>query len=912
MNSKQQWLRAACLLATLSCTAQGAGLGKLTVQSGLGQPFRGEIDLIAMPAEELGSVSARTASPDTYREANIEYQSSVANIKFTVEKRSSGQPYIKVFSAQPMEEPFVELLVEVAWPSGKMLREYPILLDPPGFASTRNLPETGVAPLPPAPRPATGANAVQEAPEAAAVAPASAPAVTSPAANALPPKAAEAPKAVLEQPEAVNKATAAASADSYGPVKPGETLRSIADRTRPHDVTLEQMMVAIYSENVGSFIGKNINQLKIGERLKMPAEGAAGKVALTEARTLIRVQTARWIAYHQKLAARAAKAPPKTAQTEQSAAGQVTPKAQDKTPAPIASTDVLSISKGEGAQPGGKAKAKPTTLSSKQLQDRITALEEEATAREGALKEANSRVAQLERQVQEMRELITMKRGDLAQPGSEPGAASAKPPAPSEPVASAPMPPKPGDMTPQPVIAPPKPAIIPEQDAGMMQKIMDTVGSTVSSLLGNPLLLGGIGAAVLGTFGLLYLRRKRAQQLGAFTASNMAPAAVSAGAAAQAVSVEPLTSDKKGGLVETGESAFLSEFNKVAPGAADSDDVDPVAEADVYLAYGRDAQAEEILKEAMPKDPQRVEIPLKLLEIYAGRKSVEAFESVANNVHAAIGEDHPAWARVCELGRSIDPGNALYGSERAEPSLGSDSALGRNNVISFPERKAGSDGAQEPELNEGLDFDLGFDAAAPAAPSAAVESTGASKDAVDFDFSELADAKPATPDLGLEQSPQAQKFDLEFDVGSKSPAKVELPLSAASANDGLAADFDIDFDLDSNAPGGAATATRSEQTSRLSDLDLELPAAAVTTAPGLDLKGISLDLDAPASDRAAASTETAIGDAPAWRTAATKLDLARAYLELGDKEGAKEIIDEVIKEGTPAQQQEAQKLAARL
>jgi len=174
-----------------------------------------------------------------------------------------------------------------------------------------------------------------------------------------------------------------------------------------------------------------------------------------------------------------------------------------------------------------------------------------------------------------------------------------------------------------------------------------------------------------------------------------------------------------------------------------------------------------------------------------------------------------------------------------------------------------------------------------------VESTGASKDAVDFDFSELADAKPATPDLGLEQSPQAQKFDLEFDVGSKSPAKVELPLSAASANDGLAADFDIDFDLDSNAPGGAATATRSEQTSRLSDLDLELPAAAATTAPGLDLKGISLDLDAPASDRAAASTETAIGDAPAWRTAATKLDLARAYLELGDKEGAKEIIDEM-------------------
>jgi pilus assembly protein FimV len=139
-----------------------------------------------------------------------------------------------------------------------------------------------------------------------------------------------------------------------------------------------------------------------------------------------------------------------------------------------------------------------------------------------------------------------------------------------------------------------------------------------------------------------------------------------------------------------------------------------------------------------------------------------------------------------------------------------------------------------------------------------------------------------------------------------------LPLAAASANDSLATDFDIDFDLDTpGTAGGAATAAR-EQTKRLSDLDLDVPVAPATAAPGLDLKGISLDLDVPVAERAAASAETAIGDAPAWRTAATKLDLARAYLELGDKEGAKEIIDEVMKEGTPAQQQEAQKLAARL
>jgi pilus assembly protein FimV len=927
LNSKQRWLRLLlCILATLSCVASGAGLGKLTVQSGLGQPFRGEIDLIAVPAEEVGSVAARTASAETYREANIEYVPSVANIKFAVEKRSNGQPYIKVFSAQPLEEPFVELLVEVAWPSGKLLREYPILLDPPGFGGARNLPDTGVAPLPPSPRSASVANSA-DAPAASAVplpAPSEA-AVKAPVDNTAKAgplaKPAE-PTAASAKPAKPVAGASTAATDAYGPVKPGETLRSIADRTRPHDVALEQMMVAIYRENVGAFIGKNINQLKIGERLKLPAEDALGKVSIAEARTLIRVQTARWIAYHQKLAAAAAKAAPKAATTQQSAAGQVTPKTQDKTPAPADGTDVLTISKGEppGARAGAKDKTKSAKANPKLLRERISALEEEAIAREGALKEANSRVAQLERQVQEMRELLNMKRGELAQPGTEPGAGSVKKPAepaaakPADQVTTAPMPPKPGDMTPPPVIAPPKPALKPAaQDVGMVEKIMEKMGEVVSSLLGNPLLLGGIGAAVLGVLGLLYVRRKRAQQLGAFTATNVGGAAASAAAVAEDVAAASMSTEKKGGLVETGESAFLSEFNKVAPGAAESDDVDPVAEADVYLAYGRDAQAEEILKEAMPKDPQRVEIPLKLLEIYAGRKSVEAFESVANTVHAAIGEEHPAWARVCELGRGIDPGNALYASAagRAEPSLGTDSALGRTNVISFPERKGGAEpGALEPELKEGLDFDLGFGDAAPAAPAAsALVEANKPPGEVDFDFSELGAPVPSKPDLSLEQSPRADKFDLEFDVGAKEPAKVELPLAAASANDSLATDFDIDFDLDSPAaPGGAATATRAEQTKRLSDLDLDLPAP----APGLDLKGISLDLDAPASGRAAASGESAIGDAPAWRTAATKLDLARAYLELGDKEGAKEIIDEVIKEGTPAQQQEAHKLAARL
>src|SRR6185503_5027051 len=115
-----------------------------------------------------------------------------------------------------------------------------------------------------------------------------------------------------------------------------------------------------------------------------------------------------------------------------------------------------------------------------------------------------------------------------------------------------------------------------------------------------------------------------------------------------------------GGLVDTGNSSFLTDFDKTGPGTIDTDEVDPVAEAEVYIAYGRDAQAEEILKEAMARDKSRTEIPLKLLEIYHARKSATAFENVAKELKETVGESSPAWAKAAAMGAQIDPANPLY------------------------------------------------------------------------------------------------------------------------------------------------------------------------------------------------------------------------------------------------------------
>jgi len=118
--------------------AQAAGLGKLTVKSALGQTLDAEIDLVSLQPGELDSLTARVATPEAFRDARIEYSGALRLLRFSVEKRATGQPYLKVSSVAPINEPFVDVLIEVTWPAGRIQREYPILLDPPGYSQGKS------------------------------------------------------------------------------------------------------------------------------------------------------------------------------------------------------------------------------------------------------------------------------------------------------------------------------------------------------------------------------------------------------------------------------------------------------------------------------------------------------------------------------------------------------------------------------------------------------------------------------------------------------------------------------------------------------------------------------------------------------------------------------------------------------
>ncbi|MDQ3026667.1 MAG: LPXTG cell wall anchor domain-containing protein [Pseudomonadota bacterium] len=843
-------------------------MGKLTVLSALGQVLNAEIDLVSLQPGELDSLTARVAAPEAFRDARIEYAPSLRLLRFSVEKRPTGQPYLKVTSVAPINEPFVDVLIEVTWPAGRIQREYPILLDPPGYSQSRvTAPAGAAAPasrVPDAP-PATAPAAASSTPSSASTAPATVPGGPSARAEL----ASTAPGAPRETP---------ASGDTYGPIQKGETLRKIAEETKPSDVSLEQMLVALYRSNQSAFVNNNMNRLKAGQILKVPNAAEVAQIERKEANQEIRTQVADWRAYREQLAGGVASIPARADSTNV-ASGRVASAAVTPPAPPSAEPkDVLKLSKSDAGKAGAGKGAGGG-------QERLNALQEEVTSKDKALRESQSRVADLEKQIRDMQRLLDLKGGAPAKADSKiatapvPVPVPAPAPAPAKVEAPKVEPPKPADlktldppkpadtkladatrpadaakpMEPPKVDAakpsdPPKVAQAPKTDVKATPRKVPVEKSFTDELLENPwYLMAGIGGlAALGIGGFLFARRRKDR-------AEAGPSSSMTSAFPSDLKPDSTTGKSGGGLVDTGNSSFLTDFDKTGPGSVDTDEVDPVAEAEVYIAYGRDAQAEEILKEAMARDKGRHEIPLKLLEIYHARKSATAFETVAKELRANVGEGSPLWQKAAAMGAQIDPTNPLYGG--AGGSTATYAAMAPAAAHAKPDVDFDLEGSSN--AAPAPDFDLDIEGKKGEAASS--DGMGGTSSGIDFDASSAPASHASTP------AKEEEKHSFDFDLSG------------------------LDFP-GSGKPGGSADL----------ELDPTRPAAnpsAASTASGLDLADLSLDSP---------------GDSGGGEGVATKLELAKAYLEIGDKDGARDILQEVAKEGSSAQKEEAQKLIASL
>ncbi|MDH5594369.1 MAG: hypothetical protein OEY68_08200, partial [Gammaproteobacteria bacterium] len=323
---------------------------------------------------------------------------------------------------------------------------------------------------------------------------------------------------------------------------------------------------------------------------------------------------------------------------------------------------------------------------------------------------------------------------------------------------------------------------------------------------------------------------------------------------------------------KSGDSSFLSEFSVSGIEGIQTEvsDVDPVAEADVYLAYGGFKQAEDLLKDALNNDPARPELKVKLLEVYSMSNNADAFQALAEEFYASLGgEQSPVWDKVVEMGRTLCPDNHLFAgaAEPAEtdnedfPMSFDEPDIGETETTDMSDLDMGSDlDLDMPEEEGGLDLDSNLD----------LESN---LDLTD----EVASLDEALGDTNaFEQSAFGES------VGGTSEMDMEDSLSFDS--DTVATeDADIDFNLDDSV-------TEEDFTMDMED------APAEGHAP-------STMFEDSAVDGGLYTDEDEVG---------TKLDLAKAYIDMGDPEGAKSILEEVMEEGNETQQHEARDLMSQL
>ncbi|WIM06596.1 MAG: pilus assembly protein [Candidatus Nitricoxidivorans perseverans] len=875
-RSKLKAIVLAVSLVALPLGGQAAGLGKLTVLSPLGQPLQAELELTAS-REELSSLSARVASAEAFRQVGIEFAPVVASIRFVLDKRPDGQPFLRVISDRPVNDPFLDLLVELNWSSGRMVREYTFLLDPPEILQV---------PPPPVAMPEVKSEPAVAVPSAPAVPAGKVPELraTAPIDEKLLPK-----KTKAEEAMPADKPGGDEAASAVRVVKRGDTLGRIAAETRPAGVSLDQMLIALFSRNKDIFDGANMNRLRAGKILSIPDAEAAKAVEPGEARKIIVAHAADFDAYRKKLAAAAAiaelvreEAPPR-----QAVAGKIAPRVEEKV-VPAPGKDKLEVSRTEvpkGAKDAG---------------GRVAALEEDLVARNKALKEAGGRIAELEKNLGDLKKLAELK--------SQQGAELQK-------QAQAPAP----EMK-EPEPAPKKPPVAkqPSPPPGFIEE--------------NPELAfggGGILLLLLGYLGYSVWRRKRG-------GSDMGPTS--------RITESELTSNSVfgstgGQSVDTGAS-LQSDFSQAGAAAIDADEgVDPVAEADVYMAYGRDAQAEEILIDALKNDPTRHAIHLKLLEIYAARKSLKQFETLAGDIYGHTGGAGPDWEKAATMGRSLDPENPLYGGQPASPGGRVPADFGSTTIVvppseadkvrdtvTMPGELAQLTAAAVPpsvapppeETSAALDFDLDLGAppeSAAEAPSQSIEEVAS----LDFDLDLGASIEPTAP-AAAAPAVESSGLDIDLELSETDSGKTIFPVeTGAPVAGGDSIDFNFDLgeavaapieepaalpldisaiSLDLGGPGESHEAAEAESSSA--------PARELAAEPGIS-KAMGIAAGAPVS--LVAEEEPAAQDNS---EVATKLELAQAYEEMGDNDGARELLQEVLSEGSPRQQEIARAKLARL
>ncbi|ERP95213.1 hypothetical protein Q666_00500 [Marinobacter sp. ES-1] len=972
--------------------AQALGLGEIELQSWLNEPLDAEISLRQSAGVDPGDVFVNVAPEAAYQRVGLERNQFLSKLKFEVVTGSDGNLAINVSSREPVREPYLNFLLELTWPSGRLMREYAVLVDPPVYAEESGVREQVSAPL----ASATSAPARQTTTRSA--------------------------ESVRRQAEAQRAPVRRYQAETFGPTGPSDTLWTIAQRMRPDgSVSMQQVMLAIQDLNPDAFIDGNINKLKRGQVLRAPTLDQIQSRTRAEADRVVARQNEEFQSPRPLDATRTAQAETTPAQAAGTAGTDELKLLVAEEEASPRSDEESGSAGGDGDQAGGAdagnavamEELDATRRENEELSSRLQDMQEQVQTLQRLLELKNSQLAELQQltgedtsategeagaggQAEEAEEAVesaataggesTDTVAGMAEAGAEPAEAEALVDAGEESAAEAgegagvsatDAAPQAGTGsadagsaevaepvetdTPVAAAAPaheePKRQTQPSQTSPAKEK--GFFGQFMDTILGNPMYQIALGGGlILLLLLLLLIARKNAKR----------------------------------------EQDFYDEFNRgeddaaedsvdlgTAAAAASQDETsDVLAEAETYMAYGRNDQAIEVLETAISREPSRADLRLKLLSVYADNQDRDAFERQYGEVAAL--EDEAALQEAEEIRSRMDEVESMPSIDDLESQLRSDSFSMSDDE---PEQ---AQSFEVPEQESEMDWSLSdelkadeFEAAADEVKEnefgelesdSAVE-TDADDYSVEFDLSdfelegedtgldqldagqpekaddedlslelgeleELVEAEqpdelgslenPATeeaaseqpaedePELGLEGESLDESFLDELDAELEKVSGEEGSLEELDLEDSSLDELELDvsdedlalmeeFSEDSESPEvdeelGLEDALQELETEEdpLGDVPVVEPepeAEAVTPATGLDID--ESDLEDDDFDFLAGTDE-----------AATKLDLARAYIEMGDSDGARDILEEVALEGNDDQKAEAQELLKNL
>ena len=955
-------VRGLVALLLLPGISHALGLGDVHLNSPLNAPLDAEVELVNATPEDLATLDAKLATKETFARYGLDWPPFMASVTVTRDRGANGGQILRIKSTETVTEPFLTLLIEATWARGRLVREYTVLLDPPVFAPN----SVAAAPVP-APAVSQGQSTGQIERPAPQEAPSAAP------------------------------AAAAGGGDSYE-VRRGDSLSAIARRlSASSGQRTDQLMVSIYRGNAGAFEG-DMNRLRAGSVLRIPASDEVAAVSPTEARDEIRRNVGSY-----------------AAGSGSSNAGRL-----------------RLVPPSESAASAGSGSDNSAEVS--QLQGRVRELEGQLTESKRMLELRNTELADLQAK------LAASQQAPAAQPASP--APVETPAATPEPEAAAtPEPATPEAAAPEAVEPTPEPAATeaetpPAKPARKPTRAADETASEGPSILDTILEYWWALAAIVVLLLVMVFAKSRGKRKSAEFDDRIGRLAEQGGDRL----AEPVDSLSDTGRMrapamaseipddilveESGTHRALQETQDIplAPTvrtdetissetAVNLDQGDPLAEADFHMAYGLYDQAADLVRIAIQREPHRRDLKLKLLEVFFVWGNREQFLSMARELSESRGGADPGeWEKIVIMGKQIAPEDPMFAESGVAGAVGVDLNLdgGGSGGVDFDP----FDISQRMDVTGGgnadpVDLDLSSALRDPDATGEGlhlpdressnqttremtVKMTPAGSEAPTVEQPALRPMDEPTirekvdnamrRKLSSEQTAELALDDLGLELGSleqtdssiglkpvggtpgpdaNAPTMVagldensQRLLRAAAARSGASAngnaedsqlsehgasgtwfltDRELGGDVDLTKgrpidPGSTASMQFSmpdegfdvSSTSRLAAIDrnnLDFPVEPTREQPAMGGRKVDLDLGGGNIDLPGSPTEElAVPDLEpvTLSEVGTKLDLARAYVDMGDPDGARNILNEVLSEGSASQKQEAQRLIESL